>query len=186
MVVAMNKTPKAVNVRGGSRDKKRGAYCTPKPLAIAVGHRDLDPFSNPHSHILADAACMLERGDDGFGDGTPGSYSIAGVGTFKATEETTVWFQPDYRFVQRAFDHYQHTRWTCLLRFDPRTDWMKRIIRQSELVCVLWEIEFEPPPGVAAGGGNSFPHALYYRRADDVTDDVLKRCISWRTKRHGT
>jgi hypothetical protein len=171
------------NVRGGTRDPNRGAWCTSKQVADAVGAFDLDPFSNPRSHIVSADRCMLEDGGDGFGDGTPGSYLCGGTTeVWRSGETDRVWLQPDYRFVAKAFAHYEHTRWTALLRFDPRTDWMKRIYARSELVCVLWECEFEPPPGVIDPPGNTFPHALYYRYAADVTDAVLRLTISWRKK----
>jgi hypothetical protein len=172
---------KAVNVRGGSKDPTRGTWCTPAAVAIAVGPWHVDPFSNPRSHIEAADACMLENGGDGFGDGTPGSYRVGRGKLKRATSSTRFWGQPPYELVQRVFDHYAHTRWCFLLRFDPRTDWFKRIYRLSALVCVFYEIEFEPPPGVPRGGGNSFPHALYYRDARDVTAAVLRMTVAWRT-----
>lgn len=179
-----------VHVRGNSNDPARGAWVTPDspeyPVASAVGRRDLDPFSNPYSHIISTERCMLEDGGDGFGDGkTPGSYRCGAAGVLKvATEETSTWIQPVYRkgFVQRAFRHYRHTRWTALLRFDPRPPWWQEVYDASELVAVV-EIEFEPPPGVKDLGGNSFPHALYYRRAEDVTPAVLRMAAAvWRKK----
>lgn len=176
-----------VNVRGGTRDPNRGTWCTSALVARAVGSFDLDPFSNPRSHIASTHRCMLEDGGDGFGDGSPGSYRtgdstpggpVQGI----AGDFTRVWIQPDYRFVAKAFAHYAHTRWVALLRFDPRVTWMRRIYARAELVCVLWESEFEPPPGVVDPPGNTFPHAIYYRHAADVTDDVLRMSISWRKK----
>jgi hypothetical protein len=182
-------TAKKRNVRGGNNDPARGSWCTEKRIAVAVGPRDLDPFSNPRSHIIAARTCMLENGGDGFGDGeTPGSYKCGGeVPEYGvADENTSTWFQPDYRkgFVMRAFNHYAHTRYTALLRFDPRPDWFKRVYAASELVCVLWECNFEPPPGVD-DPGSTFPHALFYRYAADVTNEVLRMSISWRKKTNG-
>lgn len=175
------------NVRGKSGELARGSYCTPKHVADNVGPWNLDPFSNPRSHIVSDALCSLERGDDGFGDGTPGSYRINGLGLLRATRDTRVWGQPDYAYVLRAVDHYQHTRWCWLLRFDPRTTWFKRLYRMSEVIAVFPDIQFEPPPGVkvVGKGANSFPHALFYRCADDVTDAVKRTTYAWRKKAHG-
>lgn len=201
MVTATKATTRR-NVRGGSKDPNRGTWCTSESVARAVGPFDLDPFSNPRSHIVSATACMLERGDDGLAGPRRGEYFVAPTGGVLAPGEaqrwptatgnrvadadTRVWLQPDYRFVRKAFDHYAHTRWAALLRFDPRTDWMKHIYARSELVCVLWESEFEPPPGVEKPPGNTFPHAIYYRYAKDVTDDVLRMSISWRKKKsHG-
>jgi hypothetical protein len=180
-----------VNVRGNSRDPNRGSWVTPDseeyPIARSVGSFDLDPFSNPRSHIQSHARCMLENGGDGFGDGTPGTYypdAHREHGPDIVGEAARVWLQPPYLkgFVQRAFRHYRHTRWTALLRFDPRPPWWQEVYDASELVAVV-EIEFEPPPGVKDLGGNSFPHALYYARAEDVTPAVLRMAAAvWRKK----
>jgi hypothetical protein len=171
------------NVRGNSGDPNRGTWCTAEKVARAIGRFDLDPFSNPRSHILADASCQLERGDDGFGDGTRGSYRIAGVGLLRASEETRTFWQPPYMkgFVERVISHYGHTRWTALLRFDPRPTWFSKLYRRSALVIVLWQAEFEPPPGVDDPPGNTFPHALFYRDARDVTPEALRLGFGWRT-----
>lgn len=170
-----------VNVRGGSKDATRGAYVTPRPVARAVSARhrfDLDPFTNPHSHINAVNECMLERGDDGFGraDGVAGQPGVYRIGNrlHRATADTRTWFQPDYSYVMNAWRHYSHTRWVALLRFDPRVEWWDEIYAASELVCVFSAIEFETPPGVPRGAGNSFPHALYFRRAEDCTSEVMQ------------
>lgn len=178
-----------VGVRGGSGDPVRGSWCTPKPYAEAVGPFWLDPFSNPRSHIQSEHRCMLEDGGDGFGDGTPGSYRIKGPEYLlgRSLADDRVWLQPPYGkgFVQRAFRHYRHTRWVALLRFDPRPPWWQEVYDASELVAVV-EIEFEPPPGVKLRGGNSFPHAIYYRHAGDVTPAVLRMAAAvWRKKSRG-
>ncbi|MGE0547602.1 MAG: hypothetical protein AB7O24_04330 [Kofleriaceae bacterium] len=175
------KALKTRNVRGKNGEPNRGSWCTDEGTAHAVGRWDLDPFSNPRSHVLSDAACMLERGDDGFGDGTHGSYKLADIGLLRASELTRVWIQPDYSFVERALAHYGHTRFCALLRFDPRVEWFQKLYRLVELVCVLRKCEFEPPPGVEASS-NSFPHALYYARAEDATPAILRKCIAWRTR----
>src|SRR5262245_47299566 len=54
-----------VNVHGGSRELSRGAWCTPKWLADLIGPVDLDPCSNPRSHIQAAEHWMLELGQNG-------------------------------------------------------------------------------------------------------------------------
>jgi hypothetical protein len=179
------------NVRGNSRDPNRGTWCTSEDIAAAVGPFDVDPFSNPRSHIVSTYRCMLEDGGDGFGDGkTPGMFRDGAKHTHGhpfsiATERTRVFLQPDYLFVQRALDHYAHTRWCALLRFDPRPDWFKRVWRRTRLCCVLWRCDFEPPPGVTAPG-STFPHALLYSNPDDVTEAVLRRSIAWKVNRNGT
>lgn len=184
---AFVKRQKRVNVHGGSKDgKDRSAWCTELAIARAVGPWDLDPFTNERSHIEADHECILARGDDGFGDGTPGSYFIADPdgpdmhrgkrGWFHvATTTTKTWGQPGYDWVRRAFEHYAHTRWCFLLRDDPRvSSWFKRIYLASELIVRLRKCEFEPPPRVK-GSSSPFPHALFYRHAEDATEAVLRR-----------
>jgi len=183
------KPAKPGNVRGKSGEIARGAWCTPKHVADAIGPVGLDPFSNPYSHIDAEVACMLEDGGDGLLDlKTPGTWRCGSTRVIGCADENTVtYIQPRYDAVQKAIAHYGHTRFIALLRFDPRVDWFKRLYRLSALVCVFWKIEFEPPPGSGVtGGGNSFPHALFYRDASDVTDDVLRLCIAWKTRKHGT
>lgn len=183
--------PSKRNVRGKSGDKKRGSFCTPKPVAEAVGPWDLDPFSNPRSHIVAARVCMLEDGGDGFGGGRPGPGAYKCGGKFPlyshATADTRTWIQPDYSFVMAALLHYEHTRFCALLRFDPRTEWFKWLFARVEAVRVFWDIQFDPPPGVQVDGKgtNSFPHALFYRDARDVTDDVRRLTFGWRKARHG-
>lgn len=183
--LAKAKAEKAKNVHGGSGKKNRGSWCTPKDWAEAVGPWDLDPFTNPFSHIVSADRCMLEDGGDGFGDrSAPGVYRVA-TGELKiADENTRVWGQPDYRkgFVIDAIEHYGHTRFCFLLRFDTRTKWFKRLYALSGLVCVARKIEFEPPPGVKASA-NPFPHALFYRNPKDVTAAVLRKsAAAWRPR----
>ncbi len=156
----------------------------------------MDPFSNPRSHIVSTERCMLEVGGDGFGDRkTPGSYRTRkGAPLQHATDATRLWGQPDYLFTLRAFNHYRHTRWCFLLRFDPRPEWFEEIYERAEAIAVprgtfdadarellSTTFNFELAPGLRASG-NTFPHALYYRRAEDITEAVKRTCICWRKK----
>lgn len=175
------------NVLGGSKDLARGSWCTPKAWAERVGPFDLDPLSNPRSHIQATQSCQLERDEDGLWN-KPGDYLVADpqdrlralVG--HAGADTRVWLQPPYELVLETIAHYGHTRFTALLRFDPSTEWFRRLYRLTSLVCVpRTRIDFEPPPGVKASS-NPFPHALFYRCPDDATPAVLRACIAWRTR----
>jgi hypothetical protein len=177
-----------LSVRGKSGDPVRGTWCTPKWLADAVGEFALDPFANPRSHVRSVARCALEDGGDGFGDGSPGSYRCGAAGEIQhATSEDTVWIQPPYDIVLRAFDHYAHTRWVALLRFDPRPEWFDAIYDAAELVAVIRHdpegrpFGFEPPPGVVAST-NTFPHALYARHAEDIPRAALRYCAAWRKR----
>ncbi len=170
----------AANVFGGSGDPGRGAYCTPKWLADAVGSWDLDPFSNPRSHVAATTSCMLERGDDGLAGPQVGEYWLADGGRQHATADTRVWVQPPYEIVDDAIAHYGHTRFCFLLRFDPSTQWFRRLYQLSCFTCVPIgrRLDFEPPPGVEVSS-NPFPHALFFARSADATDEIRRLCIGW-------
>jgi hypothetical protein len=162
----------------------RGSWCTPKKYADKVGRFDLDPFSNSRSHINAASTCWLERGDDGLGNGEPGSYwqeEYAGVGFGKATATTRVWIQPPYDIVLKAIRHYGHTRFTALLRLDPSTQWFEELYKLSEIILVPAgdRIEFDPPPGVKPSS-NPFPHGFFYKRESDVPDALREVCFEWR------
>ncbi len=201
---ARAKLKKRTNVHGGSKDENRGTWCTPLAWARRVGAWWVDPFSNPRSHIESDRSCQLERGDNGLVAKTPGTYfvnpahcrcrgagwihvngvdvSCDACGEHVADESTSVFIQPPYEIVLDAIAHYGHTRFCALLRFDPSTQWFAKLYRLSALVCVTRRrIKYEPPPGVKASA-QPYPHALFYRRAEDATPAVLRACIAWRTR----
>lgn len=168
-------------------DEQRGAWCTPKKYAIAVGPHHLDPFSNARSHILAGVTCELERGDDGFGVGAleyrPGAFYTRTGGYDYAGADWRVWIQPDYKYVLEAVRHYGHTRFTALLRLDPSTEWFGELYAISEAIYVPRRdrIEFDPPPGVEPSS-NPFPHGFFYRRAEDATAEIRSLCFEWRIR----
>lgn len=168
------------NVHGGSGEEARGEWCTSKRTATAIGGFDVDPFSNARSHIVAVHHCILARGDNGLVTerGQVGEYRCNGSYRI-ARENTRVFLQPPYEIVERAVEHFGHTRFCALLRFDPSTDWFEQLKRRCELICVLRKREeFEPPPGVIApgkkAGGAPFPHALFYARFEDATEAVFR------------
>jgi hypothetical protein len=186
---------KFAKVAGGTRERPRGAYCTPKKWADRLPHFLVDPFSNDRSHIRSDHACWLERGDDGFGDGTPGSYFLAdprgrdvhkGVrGTFhRVGPDDMPFLQPDYLFVIQALQHYAHTRFIALLRFDPSTKWFINELRpRTELIAVpLGErFDFDAPPEVDTSS-NPIAHAFYFARKEDAPTALLRHCEAWTRK----
>jgi len=187
---------KAANVNGGSGEKDRGTWCTPKKWADRLGAFDLDAFSNPRSHIVAAMHLMLERGDDALtgpqsgyywanrtgGILGPGEQGRTGCARIFASTDTRVFIQPPYEIVDAAIEHYGHTRFCALLRLDPSTRWFAKLYRITELVCVPRErLDFEPPPGVRASS-NPYPHAFYFRNEADVPSAILRTCIAWRTR----
>lgn len=194
-------TNRKANVWGGSRDPNRGKWCTPKRWAEYVGPVDVDPFTNSRSHIEAAVHCMLdERGDNGFGVADPrlpGQYLARATGALLgkgevprigdvvavADENTKTWFQPPYDIVDEALAHWGHTRFIALLRWDPPVGWFQWLYRHSELVCAPRDkrLAHEAPPGTKKSQP-ALQHVLFYRRAEDATRDVLRRCFSWRPR----
>jgi hypothetical protein len=164
-------------------DEQRGAWCTPKKYAVAVGGFDLDPFSNNRSHISSDLACQLERGDDGLAGPGVGQFYCSVNGIVTATEDWRVWIQPPYDIVLRAIAHYKHARFTALLRLDPSTEWFSELHAASSLILVPRgdRIEFDPPPGVKASS-NPFPHGFFYKHAEDATKEIRDLCFEWRLR----
>jgi hypothetical protein len=170
----------SVNVRGNTNDPNRGNWCTPKWLAELIGPVDLDPCSNPRSHVQAKRRLMLANGDDGLAPDW--LYSPLVV------NGPRVFINPPYArgSVLRWYDAYKHTRWCFLLRFDPSTEWFDAVYSAAELIAVPRgrRVNFEPPPGVAASS-NAIAHALYYRHAADVPPSVVRACVTWRKKNRG-
>lgn len=184
-------------------DEQRSAWCSPLAITKAVTESspfDLDPFTNPRSTLQATHTCMLERGDDGFGltqRHVPGSFYVnpdgcanfpdgCGVcGQHVADETWKVWIQPDYEFVIEAIAHYLHTRFVALLRLDTSTKWFETLWRTCQVIMVPKRdrLEFVPPPGVKASS-NPFPHGVYYKHCEDVTNAIFALCYPWPTPQY--
>lgn len=164
---------KAANVHGGTGEPDRGTWCTPAWLAERIGPVDLDPCSNPRSHIQAARSCQLERGEDGL--------AIAS----SIPSSARVFINPPYErgAVVQWIRAYAHTRTIYLVRFDVSTDWFVELYRSARLVAIPRgrRVNFEPPPGVT-GSSSTFPHALIYAHAEDATPAVLRACIAWRPR----
>lgn len=158
----------------------RGSWCTPKKYADKVGRFHLDPFSNDRSHIKADLACWLERGENGLGGPDAGAF-YSRSGPLRADDTWRVWIQPPYDIVLKAIRHYGHTRFTALLRLDPSTQWFAELYKLSEIILVPAgdRIEFDPPPGVKPSS-NPFPHGFFYKHEADVPDALREVCFEWR------
>ncbi len=151
----------AVNVHGGSGDINRGTWCTPKWLAQLMGRYDLDPCSNPRSHILCDERWMLEKGDNGL---LP--KWVHAIITDPGHRGLRAFINPPYSKGQviEWVNAYCHTDFTFLLRWDPSTAWFHSLIQHTRYVWFPLgrRINFEPPPGVKASS-STMPHALYLR-----------------------
>jgi len=181
---------KVANLQGNSGEVERGQWCTPKAWAHALGTFDVDLFSNPRSHIAAVDRCMLEDGGDGFGGVEPGTHPglyIVGARhgvparSGVAGKETRTFFQWPYTrgFAERALAHHGHTRFTALLRLSTDPAWFSRLWPLVAVLALPIErLEFEPPPGIDVPESTiSYPHAIYYACADDVTRAIRDRCI---------
>lgn len=107
---------------------------------------------------------------------------------YKVPATAVLWCNPPYARgeVIKWIQHYRHTRYCFLLRWDPRTKWFGELIGSTTHVWFPQpvgdgtgntvdnhpgRIEFEPPPGVTFSS-NPFPHALYLR---DPNPGLLER-----------
>lgn len=167
--------PIAVNPAGGSGTTQgRDGWCTPKWLADLIGRVQFDPCSNERSHIDAVIRLILADGDNGLDEGGPGSFhigtSLDGTSSRRAPKSWVTFINPPYARgqVSRWIAHYKHTRFICLLRWDPSTHWFSELVEECHYVWFpAQRINFEPPPGVKSSS-NPFPHALYLRFPDDA------------------
>jgi hypothetical protein len=149
----------------------RDTWVTPRWLADAVGVWDLDPCTNPRSHVRAATTYQLERGEDGLAEAARWAPS------------TRAFLNCPYSAGQviRWVRAYRHTRFCFLVRLDPSTEWFAELYAASEVLMVPRgrRIDFEPPPGVKASS-NPFPHVLAYADHRDVTPAIEAMCFEWR------
>lgn len=137
----------------------RDEYCTPAWLTALVGPVDIDPCSNPRSHVQAEFTVSAEDGD--------------GL-TMTTHSSAVVFVNPPYSRGQviRWVSHFLHTRFIFLLRWDPSTEWFRVLFpRCSHVWFPYRRIQFDPPPGVTASS-NPYPHALYLH---DPSPELLRR-----------
>lgn len=152
----------------------RGTWCTPRWLAELIGPVDLDPCSNDRAHIRAGHRLCLEDGANGLLDGASGRFRCPDGRILRAGVSWRTFINPPYGHGQviRWVQHYRHTRFVFLLRWDPSTDWFSEILQAcSHVWFPSRRINFEPPPGVHSSS-NAYPHALYLR---DPPEDLLSR-----------
>lgn len=148
-------------------DADRDAWCTALRMARAIGPVDYDPCSNERSNILATHAYMLSRGQDAL------------VMAKYISRRWLGFINPPYSrgMVMRFVLAFVHHRFIFLLRFDPSTEWFALLYEMTERIAFPKDrTDFEPPPGVEAKPGNPFPHALFYARAEDVSDAIHASC----------
>ena len=155
-----------VNPAGGSGLKEgRGSWVTPRWFAEQIGAFDIDPCSNPRSHIRAKIRLQLEAGDDGLLECHGAGWYRSGEEEVRADGDVQAFVNPPYANGQviRWVRHWKHTRFAFLLRWDPSTQWFAELFPHCTHVLFPYRrINFEPPPGVTASS-NAYPHALFLR-----------------------
>lgn len=173
---------KATAKREAGAAPDRDSWCTPKWLADALGPFDLDPCSNPRSHVQADRKLMLEHGDDGLLHVESDEASTRALK--RPYAEVRAFINPPYSSgqVMRWAQAYAHTRFCFLVRLDPSTAWFRFLYQRSGIVCVPRKrVNFEAPPGVKAFS-NVFPHVLLFARLEDASDQIKRLSFAWRPR----
>jgi DNA N-6-adenine-methyltransferase (Dam) len=128
--------------------KSSDGWCTPKSLAELLGPFDLDPCSNPRSHILSRTSLMLENGENGLQTSWWGSVFVNGP------------YSNPLPWCNRL-EAYTGP-WCALWKLDPTTLWWSRLIRNGAYWAPFRSrIKFERPdkPSLTA----NFPSVLVYR-----------------------
>lgn len=162
----------ATDKRNEGAEADRDSWTTPAWITVALGPFDLDPCSNPRSLVLAHRTFELARGEDGLA-------LASGVDS-----ESRVFINPPYSSGQviRWAQAYAHTRFCFLLRFDPSTAWFRFLYQRSGVVCVPRKrVNFDPPPGVKAFS-NVYPHALFFARLEDASEQIKRLSFAWRPR----
>lgn len=96
-------------------DGSTDAQCTPRDLAIDLGAFDLDPCSNPRSHIQAATQYMLERGQDGLALPWVGSVFCNGP------------YSDPLPWCERLRAH--RDSWCSLWKLDTTTRWFAELMK---------------------------------------------------------
>ncbi len=158
-------------MRGGkksSSDKVRDAFCTPMWLCELFPRVDLDPCSNPRSHVDSLARYILELGQNGL----------------KLPWRGSVYVNPPYSDVLpwalRCLEPAV-TDAGVLVNVDSSTMWWAALTRLGNLFLFRKRIPFEPPPGIVVDStsGNDRPQALF------ATDGFRRGCLA-ELNAHGT
>lgn len=150
------------------------AQCTPRHLALALGRFDLDPCSNPLSHILADRTCMLEHGQDGLTD----LWTVDGT---TATPPASVWSNGPYSkpmpWIERLVAH--QAPWASLWKLDVTTAWFRLAVsRGAQWAPFARRLAFERAGNC---GVANFCSVLIWRdwAVPDAVADMLVKQGSW-------
>lgn len=151
-------------------DPDLDTWCTPLIITNAIGPVATDPCSNNRSTVQARRTFQLDRGEDGLILAPTVSLDeIVFVNCPYSRGQVIKWV--------RAYGGH---RFIFLLRLDTSTKWFAELMDVTATICVLREqrTAFAPPPGVKPSS-NVFPHALFYARDLDVTDEIRALCYRW-------
>jgi hypothetical protein len=124
----------------------RDCYCTPMWFTELLPEVDLDPCSNPRSHIRARRTYMVERGEDGL--------RMPWIGS--------VWLNVPYSdpnpWGSRLYDEFAAGRVTdvgIICNVDSSTYWWRAFTFVARHQLALWRrVPFEAPPGVDLAGSH--------------------------------
>lgn len=120
---------------------------TPRDLALELGRFDLDPCSNPRSHILADRSYCLERGENGLA--LPWAGSVWCNGPYS---EPLPW-------CERLRAHREP--WAALWKLDTTTEWFAVLTRSGAFWAPFRKrLRFERAGNV---GSADFSSVLFWR-----------------------
>lgn len=131
-------------------------WCTPAWLATLVGRFDLDPCSNPMSHVNSYATCMRGHGVD------HRLNSIADDGlSLDWSSFRSVWLNPPYSNVGpwavKLSEYFGP--WCALLKLDPTTRWWATLMRTNPTIAPFRKrIKFEGAQSMSA----NFPSVLLF------------------------
>jgi hypothetical protein len=132
------------------------AQCTPRDLALELGRFDLDVASNPRSHIQADRAYMLERGEDGLALPWFGSVWCNGP------------YSDPLPWCQRLRAH--SGPWCALWKLETTTAWWRELMAAgASWAPFRARLTFERPGNV---GSANFCSVLVWR--DWTPSDAVK------------
>ena len=128
-------------------DGSTDAQCTPRALATDLGWFDLDPCSNPRSHVMARKTYELERGEDGLSLPWVGSLYVNGP------------YSDPLPWCQRLRDH--DGPWCSLWKLDCTTQWFRVLMNSgAHWAPFRVRLKYERPGNV---GSADFTSVLVWR-----------------------
>lgn len=149
-------------------DDSTDAQCTPRDLADELGAFDLDPCSNPRSHIRALRSYQLERGEDGLALPWAGSVWVNGP------------YSDPLPWCQRLRAH--EAPWASLWKLDTTTEWFRVLMLSGASWAPFKKrLRYERPNNC---GSADFSSVLVWRDWEP-SDAVLMRLWEPRSEHRG-